>query len=102
MSSTGSEGRPRGRRIRRMARESRIAALLHNFVLEPVLFVLALFVLPMLFVTAWTASMVLLAVAEKPVTGQRKLLIGFVVLLVPAAVATLLLRSGTEDAEVSS
>ena len=79
-----------------------LAAVLHNFVLGRVLFMLALIVLPMLFVTGWAASVVLLATAEKPVTGRRKLLIGFVVLLVPAAVAALALGSGSEEPEVSS
>jgi len=51
-----------------------LAAVLHNFVLGRMLFVLALLVLPMLFVTGWAASVVLLATAEKPVTAQRKLL----------------------------
>ena len=80
-----------------------VLAVLHNFFLHAFLFILALLVLPFIFLVAWSASVILLAVAEKPVSAPRKLLISGVCAFIAAAIVpVLLLFSESEGYEVTS
>lgn len=80
-----------------------VLAVLHNFIFHAFFFILALLVLPAVFLIAWVTSFVLLATAEKPVSTGRKVLIGGFFALALAAIARVtIVIGGDEPYEITS
>lgn len=80
-----------------------VTAILHNFGFHAFLFIVTLLILPVIFVVALVTSVILLAIAEKPVSRNSRLLVGGVFALVLAAILPVALTMhGAEGYEVTS
>jgi hypothetical protein len=79
-----------------------LAAILHNFILEVVLFILALLILPVIFLFSWFVSFMLIFTSGKSSRVRKIAVFGVPALVVSAVVLLVVMKSSDEGYRVTS